>query len=114
MLSFHISRQQVAGSADRESSAPSVSEVVVTYQIQSPRDVQTGAVTGKRQHEPVTIKKEVDKSTPLVMSGENPTESLSLNFGKIIVDSTNKGISGKMVMQYKDGGKASMDDWTAK
>jgi len=113
-LSFHISRQQIARSADRTSSAPSVSEVVVTYQIQSPRDAQSGAVTGKRMHKPITITKEVDKSTPLVMSGENPTESLTLNFGKITIDSPNDGISGKIVMQTKDGNKTSMDDWNAK
>jgi len=116
-MSFHISRQQVAKSVDRTSSAPSVSEVVVTYQIQSPRDAQSGMATGKRQHGMMTITKEIDKSTPLVKSGpgdENPTESLTLNFGKITIDSPNDGISGKIVMQYKNGGKASMDDWTAK
>src|SRR5579872_5690878 len=114
-VSFHISRQQVAGSADRESSAPSVSEITVTCDINPhrpgtpPRDTQLVMATGKRMHKPFTIKKEVDKSTPLVMSGskENPTESLALNFGKITVDTPNDGVSGTITMQYANGNKAS-------
>ena len=32
--------------------------------VQSPRDVATGQASGKRQHQPVTIKKETDASSP--------------------------------------------------
>jgi hypothetical protein len=32
--------------------------------IKSPRDVATGQASGKRQHEPITIQKELDKSSP--------------------------------------------------
>jgi hypothetical protein len=32
--------------------------------IKSPRDAATGQASGKRQHEPITIKKELDKSSP--------------------------------------------------
>ena len=32
----------------------------------APRDAASGQATGKRMHEPVTVKKEVDKATPLL------------------------------------------------
>ena len=36
------------------------------HEIVSPRDVATGLATGKRQHKPLTITKEIDRSTPLL------------------------------------------------
>ena len=48
--------------AFREASVPSVSEIAAS--VQSPRDVASGAPSGKRQHAPVTIIKEIDKSSP--------------------------------------------------
>jgi hypothetical protein len=32
--------------------------------IKSPRDIATGQATGKRQHQPITIRKEVDAASP--------------------------------------------------
>jgi type VI protein secretion system component Hcp len=74
--------------ADRESSAPSVSEVVVSKsasgagagkanigssssgagagKVAAPRDIATGQASGKRMHKPFTITKEIDKSSPLL------------------------------------------------
>ncbi len=36
------------------------------HEIVSPRDVASGMATGKRQHKPLTITKEIDRSTPLL------------------------------------------------
>jgi len=74
--------------ADRESSAPSVSEVVVTKstsgagagkanigssssgagagKVAAPRDIATGQASGKRMHKPFTITKEIDRASPLL------------------------------------------------
>lgn len=86
-------QQTNTGQSDRESSSPSVSEVVVTKpaasdaprvatgdvngdgradvaintshsNIKNSKDVATGQASGKRQHDPLTIKKEVDASSP--------------------------------------------------
>ena len=40
----------------------------VNHDITSPRDQASGLPTGKRQHKPLIITKEVDKSTPLLMN----------------------------------------------
>jgi type VI protein secretion system component Hcp len=75
--------------ADRESSAPSVSEVVVSKSASgagsgkatigsatsgagsgkaavAPRDAASGLPSGKRMHKPLAITKEIDKSSPLL------------------------------------------------
>jgi type VI protein secretion system component Hcp len=75
--------------ADRESSAPSVSEVVVSKSASgagagkttigsatsgagsgkaaaAPRDTASGLATGRRMHKPFTITKEIDKASPLL------------------------------------------------
>ena len=36
------------------------------YDVQSPRDLATGQASGKRMHKPITITKELDKSTVTV------------------------------------------------
>ncbi|OIP34748.1 MAG: hypothetical protein AUK27_06700 [Deltaproteobacteria bacterium CG2_30_66_27] len=36
------------------------------HDILSPRDIATGLPTGKRQHKPVKITKEIDKSSPIL------------------------------------------------
>jgi len=81
------------GSADRESSAPSVSEVVVSYEIQAPRDVATGLPTGKRMHKPFVITKELDRSTPL----------LSTALGVADVDVDCDGITGTVSFKSSSG-----------
>ena len=42
--------------------------IAVNHEIISPRDVVSGQATGKRQHKPFVITKELDKSTPLLFS----------------------------------------------
>jgi type VI protein secretion system component Hcp len=37
-----------------------------THAVTSPRDAATGMATGKRMHKPITITKELDKSSPLL------------------------------------------------
>lgn len=37
------------------------------YDVKSPRDVATGQLTGRRQYQPIIIRKTLDKATPLLM-----------------------------------------------
>ena len=81
-------------SADRESSPPSVSEVVVSYTIQSPRDLASGQSVGKqRMHKPFMITKELDKSTPL----------LATSLGAVETNAAGESITGTVSFKSKDG-----------
>lgn len=46
-------------------------------EISSPRDAATGLPTGKRQHEPIVIIKEIDKSSPKLWSALVTNEALT-------------------------------------
>jgi len=41
--------------------------IAFSHEVLSPRDPATGQATGRRQHKPLTITKELDKSSPLLM-----------------------------------------------
>lgn len=43
-----------------------VSTATASSKDQAPRDAASGQPTGKRQHQPITVKKEVDKADPLL------------------------------------------------
>jgi type VI protein secretion system component Hcp len=57
------------GTADREASEPSVSELTARNVARNtaPRDVASGMPTGKRMHRPFVIMKEMDKASPKLM-----------------------------------------------
>jgi type VI secretion system secreted protein Hcp len=46
------------------------------HEVVSPRDAASGLPTGKRQHQPLTITKEIDKSSPLLMIALTTNEKL--------------------------------------
>ena len=48
----------------------------VQHEIVCPRDPQSGIPTGRRLHKPFTIKKELDKATPLLMAALCTNENL--------------------------------------
>ena len=51
--------------------------IAQSHEIVSPRDAASGLPTGKRQHKPMVITKEVDKSSPLLYNALVNNENLS-------------------------------------
>jgi type VI secretion system Hcp family effector len=47
-----------------------------SWGVSSPRDVSTGMATGRRQYQPLVIKKTVDKSSPLLFKLEEGGKSI--------------------------------------
>jgi type VI secretion system secreted protein Hcp len=64
--------------------------------ILSPRDATTGLPTGKRQHNPVMIVKEIDKSSPLLMNALVTNETLT----KWVLQFYGADVTGKSVQTY--------------
>ena len=48
------------------------------FQILAPTDLGSGLASGKRQHKPLTILKEVDKASPLLLQALVTNENLTL------------------------------------
>lgn len=47
------------------------------YQVTSPRDPATGQATGKRQHKPIVITKQIDAGSPLLFNALVTNETLA-------------------------------------
>lgn len=56
----------IKGSVKQKGRENKIMVIAVNHEIVSPRDSASGLATGKRQHKPFVITKEIDKSTPLL------------------------------------------------
>ncbi len=69
---------QVKGAVTQKGREDSIMVIAVEHEVISPRDAASGLPTGKRQHKPLFITKEVDKSSPvlynILVNNENITE----------------------------------------
>jgi type VI secretion system secreted protein Hcp len=56
----------IQGSVTQKGHEGMIAVIAATHEILTPRDPATGLPTGKRQHKPLTITKELDRSTPIL------------------------------------------------
>jgi type VI secretion system secreted protein Hcp len=74
---------EIKGSVTQAGREDSIMVIGYNHEVVAPRDAASGLPTGKRQHKPLTVTKELDKSTPLLMNvlvnNENITD-LELRF----------------------------------
>jgi len=122
--------------AQKQGAIGPITLLAMSHEIVSPRDAASGLPTGKRQHKPFTITKELDKSSPLLLSALVTNENLSSvtitvnGDGKPVatVKLTNASISNyvdhgttetwsftyqKITWTWIDGGITAQDDWEA-
>jgi len=57
---------EIKGSVTQKGRENKIMVIAVSHEIISPRDAASGLPTGKRQHKPLVITKEIDKSSPLL------------------------------------------------
>jgi len=73
----------INGSVTQKGRENSIMVIAVSHSIVSPRDMASGLPTGKRQHKPIIITKELDKASPLLYNSLVTNENIStwtLNF----------------------------------
>jgi len=66
----------VVGQVQGAFSKDPIPVTAVSHEIVSPRDPASGLPTGKRQHKPITITKEIDASSPLFLNALVDNENL--------------------------------------
>jgi type VI secretion system secreted protein Hcp len=126
----------ITGQGFPGSSEPPTAIIAVSHEIVSPRDAASGLPTGKRQHKPLTIRKEIDKSTPLLMKAIVTNQNLPAiligmlrNGNQVMtIKLTNASVSNrvqtgdfetisftyqKITWTWLDGGITAEDDWEA-
>ena len=67
----------IKGSVTQKGREGMIMVIAVNHEIVSPRDAASGLATGRRQHKPFIITKEIDKSTPLLYNALVSNETLS-------------------------------------
>lgn len=73
----------IKGSVTQKGREGKILVIAAQHEIISPRDVASGQASGKRQHQPFIITKEVDRSSPLLhtaMTGNEPFTEWELQF----------------------------------
>jgi type VI secretion system secreted protein Hcp len=126
----------VTGARQGPFSSTPISITGVSHEIVSPRDPASGLPTGKRQHKPFVIVKQLDKSTPLFLNALVNNETLtSVLIGLLrdgqqvatikltnasVADYTDHGDTEHWSFTYQkiewtwlDGGITASDDWEA-
>ncbi|AGF79239.1 type VI secretion system effector, Hcp1 family [Desulfocapsa sulfexigens DSM 10523] len=68
---------EIKGSVTQAGREDMIAIIAFDQEISSPRDAASGLPTGKRQHGPLTLVKEVDKSSPLIYSAMVNNENIT-------------------------------------
>lgn len=68
---------KIRGSVTKKGHENKIAVLSWSHEIVSPRDAASGLPTGKRQHKPILITKEIDKSTPLLFQALVDNEKLT-------------------------------------
>jgi type VI secretion system secreted protein Hcp len=68
---------EIKGSVTQKDRVGKIMVIAVSHDIVSPRDPASGLPTGKRQHKPIVITKELDKSSPLLYNVLVNNENIS-------------------------------------
>ncbi|MBW2526967.1 MAG: Hcp family type VI secretion system effector [Deltaproteobacteria bacterium] len=66
----------INGSVTQAGREDSIMVIGTSHEVVSPRDAASGLPTGKRQHKPFVITKEVDKATPLLFYSLTNNENI--------------------------------------
>ncbi len=66
---------EIDGSVTQKGRERSILVIAFTHEVTSPRDTATGLATGRRQHGPLVITKEVDRATTPLHAAQASNES---------------------------------------
>ena len=91
----------IKGSVTQKGRENSIMVIAVSHSMTSPRDMASGLTTGKRQHQPLVITKELDKSSVLLWNMLVTNENISSFELQFWAPSTGGAGVGSEVQNYK-------------
>jgi type VI secretion system secreted protein Hcp len=68
---------EIKGGVTQKGREGSIALIDVAYEIKTPFDAASGSLTGKRQHSPIKITKEIDAASPLLFQALVTNETLT-------------------------------------
>jgi type VI secretion system secreted protein Hcp len=66
---------EIEGSVTQKGREGKILVIAFTHEVASPRDTGTGLATGRRQHGPLVITKEIDRATPPLHAAQADNEN---------------------------------------
>ena len=69
---------QILSGNSKPNDSSKIAVVGFDFSVQTPRDPQSGQTSGKRQHKPITVVKEVDSSSPRLLQAYATNEALTV------------------------------------
>jgi type VI secretion system secreted protein Hcp len=79
---------EIKGSVTQKGREGTIALIAVSYGVETPIDSASGEASGKRQHQPVTIVKEVDQTSPQLFQAlvANETLTAKIEFWRPLAD----------------------------
>jgi type VI secretion system secreted protein Hcp len=79
---------EIKGSVTQKGREGTIDLIAVSYGVETPIDAASGEASGKRQHQPVTIVKEVDQTSPQLFQAlvTNETLTAKIEFWRPLAD----------------------------
>jgi type VI secretion system secreted protein Hcp len=87
---------EIKGSVTQKGREHMIKVLAVSHSIVSPRDPASGLPTGKRQHKPITLTIELDRSAPLLHSALVNNEAMSSFEIKFWAPAVSKGVGAEV------------------
>ncbi|TFG61405.1 MAG: Hcp family type VI secretion system effector [Deltaproteobacteria bacterium] len=87
---------EIKGGCTQRGREDSIIIFAFDHEIISPRDIASGLPTGKRQHKPLLVTKEIDKSSPLLYTVLCSNETLT----EVVFKFWKPSASGKEIQYY--------------
>lgn len=95
----------IKGSVTQKDRIGKIMVIAVSHDVVSPRDPASGLPTGKRQHKPLVITKELDQSSPLLynslVNNENITEWELQFWSPVQLDPTRSAHAGASGTEFQ-------------
>jgi type VI secretion system secreted protein Hcp len=94
---------QIKGSVTQKGREGKIMVIAAEHQVLSPRDAASGLATGKRQHKPFVITKEIDLSSPRLYTALVSNETITdweLQFWAPKGIGSTAGAAGVEIMRY--------------
>ena len=90
----------IAGSVTLKGREKQIMVIAVEHEVVSPRDPASGLPTGKRQHKPLVITKELDRSSPLLYTALVTNENISSFTLDFLAPQSKAGAVGTEINAY--------------
>jgi type VI secretion system secreted protein Hcp len=91
---------EIKGSVTQKGREGKILVIAFTHDVTSPRDTATGLATGRRQHGPIVITKEIDRASPPLHAAQTDNENFKEWELELYASQAHVGAASGVEVQY--------------